>query len=156
MAIYPGHPFRLAEWLRLSQHLLGRNSRIEYHIALDKGEDGTAALADLAGTNAAAYAQHSETFGAYVNIVGANGRTLWASWLAGFDPANPDCGELEVSIAVTNGVPFLSWTPDLGVARTYTIWGHRDLSPTNGWETLLKDSLGASPNHFFKISVSQP
>lgn len=37
MAIRPGHPFRLAAWLGLSQHLLGRNSRIEYHIALDRG-----------------------------------------------------------------------------------------------------------------------
>ena len=118
--------------------------------------DGTAALADLAATNAAAYAQHGETFGAFANIVGANGRTLWASWLAGLDPADPSDHSLSVSIAVTNGVPSLSWTPDLGNARAYTIWGRRDLSPTNDWEAISEASLGVSPHHFFKVSVSQP
>ena len=118
--------------------------------------DGTEALATLAATNALAYAQYGETFGAFANIVGANGRTLWASWLAGLDPANPSDHALSVSIAVSNDVPSLSWTPDLGDARTYTIWGRRDFSPTNGWEALSENALGATPHRFFKVSVSQP
>ena len=121
-----------------------------------EAESGTAALAALAATNTAAYAQYGETFGAFANIVGANGRTLWASWLAGLDPANPSDHALSVSIAVSNDVPSLSWTPDLGDARTYTIWGRRDFSPTNGWEALSENALGATPHRFFKVSVSQP
>lgn len=119
-------------------------------------ENGTAALADFAASNSAAYAQYAETFGAFANIVGANGRTLWASWLAGFDPARPSDNSLSVSIAVKNSIPSLSWTPNLGDARTYTIWGRSDLSQTNDWEALTENAIGTGPYHFFKVSVGQP
>ena len=112
--------------------------------------DGTEALAALAATNALAYAQHGETFGAFANIVGANGRTLWANWLAGLDPSNPN-DDFTLSIAVTNGVPSLSWTPDLGTARTYTIWGCRDLTSTDGWRTAQTEEHGTPPHRFFKV-----
>ena len=121
--------------------------------APDETADGTDALAVLAATNALAYAQHGETFGAFANIVGANGRTLWANWLTGLDPANPD-DDFTLSIAVTNGVPSLSWTPDLGAARTYTIWGCRDLPPTGGWSVVQKAELPTTTNRFFKVSAS--
>lgn len=112
--------------------------------------DGTKALA---ATNALAYAQHGETFGAFANIVGANGRTLWANWLAGLDPANPN-DDFTLSIAVTNGVPSLSWKPDLGAARTYTIWGCRDLSPANKWNVVAEKDLATTTNRFFKVTLS--
>ena len=119
--------------------------------------DGTEALAALAATNALAYAQHGETFGAFANIVGANGRTLWANWLAGLDPSNPN-DDFMLSIAVTNGVPSLSWTPDLGTARTYTIWGCRDLPPAGGWSVVPKSDLATTTNRYFKVTLenSQP
>ena len=119
--------------------------------------DGTEALAALADTNALAYAQYGETFGAFANIVGANGHTLWANWLAGLDPSNPN-DDFMLSIAVTNGVPSLSWTPDLGTARTYTIWGCRDFPPTGGWSEVPKDKLSTTTNRFFKVTLenSQP
>lgn len=115
--------------------------------------DGTGVLKALAATNALAYVQHGETFGAFANIVGANGRTLWSNWLAGLDPANPN-DDFVLSIAVTNGVPSLSWRPDLGNARTYTIWGCRDLPPTGGWSEVRKDELSTTTNRFFKVSVA--
>ena len=115
--------------------------------------DGTEPLAALAATNALAYVQHGETFGAFANIVGANGRTLWANWLAGLDPTNPD-DDFLVSIAVTNGVPSLSWKPDLGDARTYTIFGRYALSPESGWEVVQKNKLATTTNRFFKVSLS--
>jgi len=121
--------------------------------APDETADGTDALAALAATNALAYAQHGETFGAFANIVGANGRTLWANWLTGLDPANPD-DDFTLSIAVTNGVPSLSWTPDLGAARTYTIWGCRNLPPAGGWSVVQKAELPTTTNRFFKVSAS--
>ena len=114
--------------------------------------DGTDALDALASTNALAYAQYAETFGAFANIVGANGRTLWGSWLAGLDPANPN-DDFKLFIAVTNGVPSLSWTPDLGAERTYTILGCADLSAPNGWEPVDKSELPTTTNRFFKVTV---
>ena len=118
--------------------------------APDGNTDGAESLAALAATNALAYAQHGETFGAFANIVGANGRTLWANWLAGLDPSNPN-DDFTLSIAVTNGVPSLSWTPDLGTARTYTIWGCRDLTSTDGWRTAQTEEHGTPPHRFFKV-----
>ena len=115
--------------------------------------DGTEALAALAATNALAYAQHGETFGAFAHIVGANGRTLWANWLAGLDPADPE-DDFRVSIAVTNGVPSLSWKPDLGASRNYTIFGRYALSPESGWEVVQKNKLATTTNRFFKVSLS--
>ena len=114
--------------------------------------DGSDALAALAATNALAYAQHGETFGAFANIVGANGRTIWANWLAGLDPANPE-DDFMVFIAVTNGVPSLSWKPDLGNARTYTIRGCYALSP-DSWEDVSANNLATTTNRFFKVSLS--
>ena len=115
--------------------------------------DGTEALATLAATNALAYAQHGETFGAFANIIGANGRTLWANWLAGLDPSNPN-EDFTLSIAVTNGVTSLSWTPDLGTSRNYKIWGCRNLSPTNNWIVVTKGDLATTTNRFFKVTLS--
>ena len=115
--------------------------------------DGTDALAALAATNALAYAQHGETFGAFANIIGANGRTLWANWLAGLDPSNPN-DDFTLSIAVTNGTPSLSWTPDLGTSRNYKIWGCRNLSPTNNWIVVTKEDLTTTTNRFFKVTLS--
>lgn len=112
-------------------------------------DDGTAALEWLAETNAVLYAETSASFGAFAGLVGANGRTLWASYVTGFDPADPDDGNLEVMISVTNGVPYLTWTPDLGAsARKYTIWGRRSLDGDSSWETPTN-----SLHRFFKVGV---
>ncbi len=116
--------------------------------------DGTEALAALAATNALAYVQHGETFGAFANIVGANGRTLWTNWLAGLDPANA-ADDFVVSIAVTNGVPSISWRPDLGTARTYTIWGRYDLSAQSEWGIVTTNELATTTNRFFNVSLSR-
>ena len=115
--------------------------------------DGTQALADLAATNALAYAQHAETFGAFANIVGANGRTLWTNWLIGLDPDDSSTSDFRLYIAVTNSKPRLSWTPDLGDARTYTIWGCRDLPPAGGWSVVPEEDLETTTNRFFKVTI---
>lgn len=115
--------------------------------------DGTQALADLAATNALAYAQHGETFGAFANIVGANGRTLWTNWLIGLDPDDSSTSDFRLYIAVTNSKPRLSWTPDLGDARTYTIWGCRDLPPEGGWSVVSEEDLETTTNRFFKVTI---
>ena len=94
----------------------------------------------------------SWTFGAYANLVGANGRTLFASWLAGFDPADPEDSDLQITgFSISNGVPQISWSPRLGTNRTYTVYGAEDLSCE--WREV--DLSLSTPCRFFKIIVSR-
>ena len=116
--------------------------------------DGSAALEWLAATNETLYAETAGTFGAFAGLVGANGRSLYASWLAGFDPADPDDGELKVAISVMNGIPHLTWTPDLGsFARTYTILGSETIS-SPAWEEVA--NLEKTKAKYFKVTISPP
>ena len=117
-----------------------------------EADDGTAYVAALAETNPTLYAETARTFGASIGLVGVNGRSLWASYLAGLDPADPDSCELEVSISVTNNVPYISWKPDLGDKRKYTLYGTESLSLTN-WQPV--DDLMTTSAKFFKVSVGQ-
>ena len=118
-----------------------------------ESDDGTAALAWLATTNATLYAETSETFGAFAGLVGANGRSLYASWLAGFDPANAEDGEFVVSISVTNNIPYISWTPDLGSStRKYVVYGTESLSPQN-WQPV--EDMKKTAAKYFKVTISQ-
>jgi hypothetical protein len=115
-------------------------------------DDGKSMLETLSSTNATLYAETAETFGASANIVGANGRTLWASWLAGFDPSDKDDNKFVVDISVTNNVPYLSWTPNLGADRNYRIWGTETLAEED-WKEV--DDLKKTDAKFFKVTVGQ-
>lgn len=120
--------------------------------APSESDDGAAALEWLAETNATLYAETAGTFGAFAGLVGANGCSLYSSWLAGFNPANPEDGKLKLSIAVTNSTPYLTWTPNLGPsARTYTIFGSEDIS-SPVWEEVT--DLEMTTAKYFKISIS--
>ena len=76
-------------------------------------------------------------------------RSLYESYVAGLDPTN-SFERFEVNISVVEGKPFLTWSPDLGNERVYTIWGSADLavdswhSPTNAYD------------RFFKVKVEMP
>lgn len=118
----------------------------------DETDSGKRMSDGLKTSNATLYAETGETFGAFANIVGANGRTLWASWLAGFDPANKDSNKFVVDISVTNNVPYLSWTPNLGADRNYRIWGTETLAEEN-WKEV--DDLKKTDAKFFKVTVGQ-
>ena len=112
-------------------------------------------LADLAATNTTnsiLYAETGRTFGASAGMLGANGRTLWASWLTGLDPGDPGATDLKLSIAVTNSVPYLSWTPKLD-ERHYTVYGTTALGPDGVWEAV--GDLATTTNRFFKVAVEQ-
>ena len=119
-----------------------------------ESDDGTATLEWLANTNATLYAETAETFGAIAGLVGANGRSLYASCLAGFDPANAEDGELEVYISVTNNIPYLSWKPDLGsTSRKYTVFGTESLYPLN-WQIVTPENK--TDMKFFRVTVEMP
>ena len=70
---------------------------------------------------------------------------VWQDWVAGTCPTNPASVFL-ADIAVSNGVPVVSWTPDLGAARDYAVLGKSNLldrtwGPTN------------AASRFFRVEV---
>lgn len=118
-----------------------------------ESDSGNSMLTELAATNATLYTETGETFGAFANIVGANGRTLWSSWLAGFDPSDKDDNKFIVDISITNNVPYLSWTPNLGSEnRKYQIWGSETLGDDD-WQEVT--DLKTTDAKFFKVTVDQ-
>ena len=68
-------------------------------------DDGTRMMDDFATDHAQLALETSRTFGPLANLVGANGRSLWASWLLGLDPANADVRDIALSIDLSAGVP---------------------------------------------------
>lgn len=118
-------------------------------------DSGESYLADLEKGDEVLFRETGETFGASLGLVGANGRTFWTSWLAGFDPSSPDNAEFTMSITVSNNVPYLSWKPDLGDERAYTVWGRETLAPSESWAPVDASNPGASGARFFKVSVGQ-
>ena len=115
-------------------------------------ENGKELLHDIATDYPAIY-NETFSFDALSALVGANGRSLWASWLAGFDPANPLDSELIARISMTNGVPRITWTPDLSTNRVYTVWGISALGGTNEWRAVDSTDPGATGARFFRVSV---
>ncbi len=118
-------------------------------------EDGTDLLADLKADNWPWNLETGETFGAAAGLPGANGRSLWSSWLTGLDWLNPTSSEFKVSIEMSGGKPTIIWTPDLGKSRNYTVYGRTDLSDESEWEKVDPSDPGADGARFFKVSVGR-
>jgi hypothetical protein len=80
---------------------------------------------------------------------GANNLAVWESYVAGLVPTNP-ASVFHAGIRFTNGVPFVSWTPDLGTKRAYALEGKTNLldaawvAPTN------------SATRFYRVKVRMP
>ncbi len=80
--------------------------------------------------------------------VDGDGHMAWQEYVAGSNPTNRE-SVLRTMIDVSNAVPSLTWTPDLGSARVYTVEGRTNLTdaawgPTN------------ATTRFFKIRVDMP
>lgn len=81
------------------------------------------------------------------NDTAANGQKVWESYLIGLDPTD-SAAKFVSSITIEDGKPIVSWDPNLGGARAYTILGSTDL------KTWTKVEEGrASDYNFFKVSV---
>ena len=119
-------------------------------------DDGAKMLAELSDTNAfhSAAQYFNETYGfePLAKLVGANGRSLWASWLLGLDPANADVRDITLSIDLSSGVPRVYWDPVLS-GRTYTIYGCDRLSPAAPWYAVPTNELGTTSARFFRLSI---
>ena len=72
----------------------------------------------------------------------------WQEYVAGSDPTNR-ASVLRAMIGVSNTVPRLTWTPDLGSARVYTVEGCTNLTEA-AW-----GSTNAT-TRFFRVRVDMP
>ena len=82
--------------------------------------------------------------------VGDNGLPLWQSWVAGLNPLVPD-SQLQADIAIVDGEPVVTWTPDLSDAepkRHYTVMGKTNLTDT-AWIIPVNEE-----HRFFKVAVT--
>jgi hypothetical protein len=79
---------------------------------------------------------------------GGNPLAVWQDYVAGTCPTNP-ASQFRCFIGMEGGVPVLSWDPDLGGERVYTLWGKPDLS--SAWTTPTN-----AASRFFRIGVSLP
>ena len=126
----------------------------DFPSATDNGATMLAELVAADGTHSAAeYFNGTYGFEPLARLVGANGRSLWASWLLGLDPADPMARDIVLSIDFAAGVPRISWSPSLP-GRTYTLYGCDTLSSAS-WYPVSTNELEASSARFFRLSISQ-
>ena len=123
-------------------------------------DNGATMLAELAAVDAttpnfaAKYFNETYGFEPLAKIVGANGRSLWANWLLGLDPANAGVRDIALSIDLSAGVPRVSWEPALP-DRAYTLYGRDDLSPVATWYVVPTNELDTTSARFFRLSIDQ-
>ena len=118
-------------------------------------ENGASMMSDLKSEDWPWYLETSGVFGSAVGLVGANGRTMWTSWLSGLEWADPESRAFNASIDMSSGSPSVAWDPDLGGARTYTVYGRAELDDAAGWFEVDRDNPGATGAKFFKVTVRQ-
>ena len=77
---------------------------------------------------------------------------LWRDYVAGTDPnpAGPNAEFRVTSFAVTNGVPYVSYSPDLGDSRLYAVEGRADLKEGEWTAPAPADA------RFFRVRVELP
>jgi len=76
-----------------------------------------------------------------------DGYLTWEEYLAGTIPTNR-ASVFKVSIVLSDSMPFVTWTPDLGAERVYTVEGKTSLTNI----TWLSPTNAAS--RFFRVKVS--
>lgn len=78
---------------------------------------------------------------------------VWEEYVAGLDPTDAN-SRLVANIGLTNGVPYISWTPDLntnGIIRNYKIYGSETLENGGNWQYPTN-----SLHRFFRVKVEMP
>ena len=79
--------------------------------------------------------------------------SVWEEYVAGLDPTDAN-SRLVANIGLTNGVPYISWTPDLntnGIIRNYKIYGSETLENGGNWHYPTN-----SLHRFFRVKVEMP
>lgn len=86
---------------------------------------------------------------AAARLIGRNGYPLWQSYVAGLDPEN-DESVFKSYIELKDGIPEITWHPDLGAVRKYTILGKKTLVEKD-WMPV--DAGDQKKFNFFKVKV---
>ena len=85
----------------------------------------------------------------------ANGLLGWECYAAGLDPTDPN-SKLRTSIRMENGVPKITWSPDLSPKRTYRLLGKASLSDAAWKEVDVKSEVEMRHYRFFKVELVLP
>ena len=80
--------------------------------------------------------------------VDGDGHMAWQEYVAGSNPTNY-LSVFRAVLTISNNTPWITWSPDLGTARVYSLWGKTNLTdaawgPTN------------AASRFFRVSVGMP
>ena len=77
-----------------------------------------------------------------------DGYAAWQEYVAGTEPTNA-ASRLQAGIVVSNGGARITWAPDLGAARVYTVEGGTNLAD-NAWGATNAGS------RYFRVKVGLP
>lgn len=91
---------------------------------------------------------HGGDYGETANSMGLNGCFVWESYVAGLVPTDSE-SRLKTYIGYFNGNPVITWDPDLGAQRIYTI-----ISKSNLLNSQWLATNAASK--FFRVKVRVP
>ncbi len=119
-----------------------------------ESDDGTTMLSELSAGSWPWLLETGETFGAYAGLLGANGRSLWTSWLVGLDWTSPEDVEFKASIEMVDGKPVVTYSPSLST-RSYKMYGRSSMDSSDEWVEVDPSDPGASGAKFFKVTVAQ-
>ena len=80
--------------------------------------------------------------------VDKNGKPMsaWQDYVMGTDPTNVE-DLFKINLTISNTVPVITYVPDLGDERTYTIWGKTNITDST-WYTPTN-----SASRFFRVTV---
>ena len=96
---------------------------------------------------------HNGNYEALAHSLGVNGYTVWESYVAGLNPTNAN-SLFYASIAMAGSQPIITWHPNLGNARVYTLFGKPTLD-AKGWAESDPNNIPPAMR-FFKVRVDLP
>ncbi|MBQ3809872.1 MAG: putative Ig domain-containing protein [Kiritimatiellae bacterium] len=153
------HPGDWTFTVRAEDELLGRVARKTFALHVEPGERTAESPApvphwwiDEYAPDALSAAGGDYEAAAASDAENGNG-AVWECYVAGLAPEDNwdrpwDGWFFLADIAVSNGAPVVTWEPDLGAARVYTVEGKETLS--DGWGPTNASS------RFFRVKVSLP
>jgi uncharacterized repeat protein (TIGR02543 family) len=77
-----------------------------------------------------------------------DGQAAWQEYIAGTVPTN-SASVFKSEVTLINGLPWVTWTPDLGTGRVYTVEGRTNLT-SGAW------GATNSSSRFFRVKVAMP
>ena len=113
------------------------------------GSRGTAKILGFLDSYFGTSLASADEYDAMERTIAPNGYSYGDSFVAGLVPTNA-ASKFTIELVMTNGVPVVSWLPDLGEERHYTVYGKESLGDAY-WMTPTN-----STHRFFKVTVEMP